>query len=517
MVRCAIERAPAGESFKHALRQLEGQKKALDSFAIVAETDAQGRIIYVNDQFCTVSKYLREELIGKDHRDVVNSGYHPKEFWTQLWETISQGRVWRGDIRNRAKDGSIYWVDATIVPLLGSAGKPEKYLSIRAVITERKQAEAALAVAVSQLQGLARLKDEWISTVSHELKTPLAITREGISLMLDEVVGPTTTKQKKVLITAQSNIDRLARMINDLLDMSKLEAGKIALKRDRVDLAARVKEVLETFESRANAKGIALVADVPAQGASVYADADKLTQVLTNLVSNALKFTEQGQITLSIREYPDDVICTVEDSGKGIAKEDLPKVFSKFQQFDRVVGAGEQGTGLGLSIAKGLIELHGGVIQVESEVNKGATFTFTLPKYSMETLLEEDVTDGIQEAVENSARMSVLVVNCSPEPRERVMERMHALIKSGLRRKGDMAIRTPEGVVVLLPDCDRTGALSVKARLVQAIQDWIVHEPLAERVTLHIGCATYPDDAREARGLIAWATQAASQMSGAAL
>ncbi len=140
-----LEKSPQ-EELKIIVTQLEAHKKALDQFAIVAETDAQGRITYVNDNFCEIAKYSRQELIGKDHRDVVNSKYHPPSFWKEFWQTISQGKVWRGDIKNRAKDGSIYWVDTTIVPFIGTDGRPEKYLAIRAVITERKEAEDQLRV-----------------------------------------------------------------------------------------------------------------------------------------------------------------------------------------------------------------------------------------------------------------------------------------------------------------------------------------------------------------------------------
>ena len=144
IARDIADRKRAEEALQNVVQQLEAQKKALDQFAIVAETDPEGRITYVNDQFCKIAKYSSEELLGKDHRDVVNSGYHPKEFWKEMWGTISQGKIWRGDVRNRAKDGEIYWVDTTIVPFMGQDGKPEKYLAIRAVITERKLAEEAL-------------------------------------------------------------------------------------------------------------------------------------------------------------------------------------------------------------------------------------------------------------------------------------------------------------------------------------------------------------------------------------
>src|SRR6476660_8190777 len=173
------------EALQRSLKELADIKFALDESAIVAITDQRGIITFVNDKFCQISKYSREELLGQDHR-IINSGYHPKEFIRNLWTTIASGQVWRGEIRNRAKDGSFYWVDTTIVPFLNSDGKPYQYVAIRHDITQRKLAEDKVLQQAAELQRAAQLSfvGELAAGLAHEIKNPLAGIQGAVDILI---------------------------------------------------------------------------------------------------------------------------------------------------------------------------------------------------------------------------------------------------------------------------------------------------------------------------------------------
>ena len=190
-------------------RRLEEMREALDQAAIVATTDARGTITYVNDKFCEISKYSRDELIGQDHR-IINSGYHSKDEIRELWRTIAQGHVWRGELRNRAKDGTIYWVDTTIVPFLDNNGKPRQYLAIRSDITQRKVAEARLREqeALTQLGQLA-------AVVAHEVRNPLAGLRGSLQILESRL--PPGMREREIIGPMIQRIDGLGKTVEDIL------------------------------------------------------------------------------------------------------------------------------------------------------------------------------------------------------------------------------------------------------------------------------------------------------------
>ena len=233
---------------------------------------------------------------------------------------------------------------------------------------------------VSHYKKIDELKDEFIGTVSHELRTPLSIVKEGINIIMDEIPGKINEEQAKVLVSAKNNIERLTRIINELLDISKIESGTIELKRTLLNAGDLIEQVTLSFNSKAREKGLALTLKLPPRVMMVYADEGIFTQLLANLLENAIKFTPKGEITVSARVTPKGLECVISDTGIGISKENMGKVFDKFQQFSRERGSGERGTGLGLSIAKKMVEMHGGRIWIESEPGQGTKVTFTLSK-----------------------------------------------------------------------------------------------------------------------------------------
>jgi signal transduction histidine kinase len=248
---------------------------------------------------------------------------------------------------------------------------------------EQKVAERTrdLAVANQRLQELDRLKSDFVSNVSHELRTPLTAIKGAVDLVLREVAGPLTEKQTHYLTRVRSNTQHLAGLINDLLDLSKIESGRIEVNSSRVSLGGLAHEVMETLRPVAAEKFIALETTIPEPPILVWADREKINQVLMNLIGNAIKFTPaQGRVAVSVEKNGSESIrVSVSDTGPGIPPQEKEKIFDKFYQIAQVGETKPRGTGLGLAICKALVELNGGRIWVETTENRGSTFCFTLP------------------------------------------------------------------------------------------------------------------------------------------
>jgi PAS domain S-box-containing protein len=346
-----------------SVRELEDIRYALDQSAIVATTDVSGRIKYVNDKFCEISKYSREELLGQDHR-ILNSAHHPKDYIRELWRTIAQGRVWRGELRNRAKDGSLYWVDTTIVPFLDARKHPWQYMSIRYDITERKRQEAQL-----REQATLTLLGEMAAVVAHEVRNPLAGIRGALQVITTRLPGE--APEVAILKEVVSRVDGLNDIVEDLLvfvRQRELRRAAVPLRPLLVSVAAWLKQD-ELME------GVQI--EIEADDVLIDADAEQLRIVLSNLLLNAAQAMERrGRIMIRAHVHADrDPRCVVmvTDEGPGIPAELRSRIFDPF------FTTKSRGTGLGLPTAKRIIEMHGGTIDIECPSDGGTAVCVTLP------------------------------------------------------------------------------------------------------------------------------------------
>ncbi len=492
------------KEIKAAQRALENQQFALDQHAIVSMTDTRGIITYANDKFCEISGYTRAELLGR-HHNIVNSGYHTREFFAELWRTIQAGKTWQGEIRNRTKNGSFYWVAATVVPFLDDDGRPFQYVAIRTDITRSKQmhdeleeqlhfvqelieaiplptyfkdvhgrymgmnrafettfmcrrdeligrsvfdigpldledaryhnqrdqelftepkpqsyerrmrwgggswcnmlyqkaplthadgsvrgligvitditdlrqAEEEALHAKEQAEAANRAKSDFLANMSHEIRTPMNGVIGMTELVLDTNLDD---EQRDYLRIVKASAESLLTVINDILDFSKIEAGKMQIEQTTFSLAELVGETLKSLALRAHQKGLEMVCqlapDVPAW---VVGDPGRLRQILVNLIGNAVKFTERGEIIVRVARADDGsrLQFSVTDSGIGIPADKVNHIFEAFAQQDSSTTRHYGGTGLGLTISSRLVEMMDGRIWVESEPGKGSTFYFT--------------------------------------------------------------------------------------------------------------------------------------------
>jgi signal transduction histidine kinase len=231
-----------------------------------------------------------------------------------------------------------------------------------------------------KLKEAMEVKSNFTSMVSHELRTPLAAIKTGVKLVLDGLAGEVNSEQRDFLSIVKNNVDRLDRLINNVLDLQKLEAGKIQFNITPNDINEVAREIYLTMLPVAKEKGLEFKLQLDAAPVSVQFDRDSITQVLTNLFNNAFKFTENGGVTITVSHDDNFIQVVVSDTGLGIKKEDIPKLFHAFEQLDRKRGRKIEGSGLGLAICKEIIEKHRGMIWVESELGKGSIFYFTLPR-----------------------------------------------------------------------------------------------------------------------------------------
>lgn len=372
------DRIDLEKSLRETTARLEICLRVLDQHAIVAETDLNGTIRHVNDMFCKVSGYDREETIGQTHR-IVNSGHHSHEFWKNVFKTIAEKGMWQGTICNSRKNGDYYWVDTTIAAMLDGEGNNTGYLAIRNDITELIEAQDAALSA-------SRSKSEFLANMSHEIRTPLtAILGYADLLQDDPEIAGTPEKRSEAICTIQDAGNHLLTIINDILDLSKIEAGKLELE----ETVTQVFHVLDHIESLlrppASEKGVKLITQIETPIPDVIlSDPTRLRQILMNLVGNAVKFTDKGRIRILVRKTElggkNFLEFDIEDSGPGMSQQQADKMFKAFSQADTSVTRQHGGTGLGLVISRKLARMMDGEVSLSwTEKGKGTCFQLTLP------------------------------------------------------------------------------------------------------------------------------------------
>ena len=394
-----------------------------ESPASVMITDPQGNIEYVNGKFASLTGYSREEVIGKNPR-LLKSGAQGPEVYRDLWKTIQAGREWRGELCNRKKNGELYWELAAISAIHDADGAIAHYLGIKEDITDRKSMEELLRHATTAAEAANRAKSRFLADMSHELRTPLNSILGFSQLMELQGSDELSEKQREYLRWIREGGEHLLEMVNDVLDLSKVEAGKVELEKSGIDPGLLVRRVLTTVRTLAAKKHLHIVLSVPDDLGVLDADEVRIKQVLYNLLSNAIKFTpSERRIGLEARAEAGTLVLRVWDEGIGIPPSDLARIFEPYASTRSRHG---EGTGLGLAIVKRLVELHEGSVSVQSAVDRGSAFTVRIPGLHpapSAAAVAEAPTRPVSDEVPDLAGKTALVVDDSPANRA-LMERI---------------------------------------------------------------------------------------------
>jgi len=359
-------------NFNSALREIENRNFAIDQHAIVSITNVNGTIVYVNDKFCDISGYSRSELLGKDHY-ILKSGVHPESLFADMWQNISQGKVWQGEICNRKKNGKHYWVDMTVVPFMDEKNRPYQYVAINNDISSRIFAEDDLLNARDMAINANQAKSEFLSKMSHELRTPLNVMM-GFSQLLElsnEFKHGDT--QLQYLNEIQNAGNHLLELLSEVLDLSRIEANQLNVEKINIPLESFLDECSSLVMPMTKKKDISISRKYHDSKLIAFADPLRLKQILLNLLSNAIKYNRQfGSVTIKATAANGRIIIDVIDTGEGIPHEQIDKLFQPFYRLPR--HRQEEGVGIGLTLSKRLAELMGGSIGVESRFGSGSRF-----------------------------------------------------------------------------------------------------------------------------------------------
>ncbi|WP_059171896.1 ATP-binding protein [Bacillus sp. FJAT-27445] len=349
----------SAEGLKVTLNELAELKMALNEATIFAVMDENDRFIYVNRKFCEVSKYTKEELIGSTAA-ILFSGYHPKEYFEEVWEDIGRGKVWNGEILNKAKDGTTYWVDTTMVPFIDNKGEKYKHISIQYDITEKKRTEETLQKAEK-----LSMVGELAAGFAHEIRNPLTTIKGFVQLLTE------TTNETVFTKTILDEIDRINSIVSEFMIFARPHQADFS----KCNLASILQSAARFLEPEALLRNVILITYFPKEEIFISGEKNQLKQVFLNILKNAIESIPNGGIvTISIEERDKEVSVKIEDTGIGMTEEQLKKLGEPF------FTTKASGNGLGLMVSYKIIQDHKGRINVESDgPNRGTAFIITFP------------------------------------------------------------------------------------------------------------------------------------------
>jgi PAS domain S-box-containing protein len=400
---------------KKFLEYLEKLTKAVENTdEMMMITDVNGVIEYVNPAFERVTGYSLEEIKGKTPR-ILKSGLQPEEFYKELWQTILSGRSWQGILVNKKKDGSLYTEEMLISPIKNENNQIISFVAIKKDVTERIKAEEELKRARLKAEESDRIKSNFLSMMSHEVRTPLNVILGFLDIIKTSIDPEEFPEKQHVFSVIERNSKRLINLINDIIDISRIESNEMKLNFDIHNVETLIRRSIAEFESEAKAKGLELKEELNLENALIKVDDLRFNQIMSNLISNAIKFTSRGSVTISAEVKSNKVYISVKDTGIGIPKEYFPHLFEFFRQAEEGYNRNFEGAGLGLAITKKLVTMMNGEIYVESELNKGSNFTVVFPivmseKEVIETKVEEEKVETQEAVLIESEEPTVLIV-----------------------------------------------------------------------------------------------------------
>lgn len=368
-----IDRHELEKLLMNTNQELNQFQYALDQSSIVVITDSKGVITYVNDKFCEISQFSKKELIGNTHK-IINSGHHPKSFFKDLWKTIGGGNVWVGEIKNKAKDGSFYWVFTSIVPFKNAEGVIYQYLAIRQDVTGRKKAELLSQQNTEKVKEKNKELEQFAYIASHDLQEPLRTVSSFVGLLEEEYSDKLDENASQYLEFISQASKRMSELVKGLLDYSRIGKGREKVIVDCNEVVNEIQQDLSVIIAETKAK--IKVENLP----SISAYNTELRLLFQNLISNAIKFRKKDQaplIKISAKKKKNHYHFLIEDNGIGIANEHLERIFIIFQRLHNKHEY--NGSGIGLAHCRKIVALHEGEIWVESELKRGSNFHFTIP------------------------------------------------------------------------------------------------------------------------------------------